>query len=78
MIVLGVILIALGIGWLMGFEVWAALLIGVGVVYILSAVSGRGRSSAWGLPACCYPEFWFGREPERRQAPEDDPINLQR
>ena len=75
MIFFGVILIALGIGWLIDFDAWPVLIIGAGVAYILSAVFGRGRSSAWSLPACCYPVYWFEREPERLQAPADDPAD---
>ena len=71
MIIFGGILIALGIWWLLDLNFWPFLIIGVGVAYILSAVIGRGRSSAWTLPACCYPLYWFGGEPERLQAPAD-------
>ncbi len=78
MILIGVFLVALGIGWLMDFNAWPFLVIGVGVAYILSAVLGRGRSSAWALPACCYPAFWFGREPERGEAPMDERPETQR
>ena len=73
MIIVGWILITLGIGWLIDFNAWPVVLIGAGVAYILTAVLRGGRGSAWALPACCYPEFWLGREPDRRQAPEDDP-----
>ena len=72
MIVLGGILIALGISWLMDFNPWPFLIIGAGVAYIFSGVLGRGRSSAWTFPACCYPVYWFGGEPERLPAPGDD------
>lgn len=78
MIPIGALLIALGISWIMDFNAWPDLVIAVGVAYISSAVFGRGRSSAWALPACCYPGFWLGIEPERREAPAEEPTELQR
>ena len=78
MIPIGIFLIALGISWLMDFNAWPALVIAVGVAYILSAVLGRGRSSVWTLPACCYPLSWFSSEPERREASAEERIDHQR
>ncbi len=78
MIPIGVFLIALGISWLMDLNAWPVLVIVAGVAYILSGVFGRGRSSAWSFPACCYPGFWIGKEIERREAPADERADRQR
>ena len=78
MIPIGVFLIVLGTGWLLDFNAWPAIAIGAGVAYILSAVFGRSRSSVWALPACCYPLFWVGKEPESRGEPHDKRAGIQR
>ncbi len=78
MILVGVFLIALGISWLMDFNAWPVVVIAVGVAYLMSAVFGRGRSAAWTLPACCYPGFWLGIKPERREVPSEERVDPHR
>lgn len=77
MIPIVVFLIALGVSWLLDFNAWPVIVIGAGVAYILSVVFGRSRSSVWALPACCYPLFWLGREPERRGQSDDERAGIQ-
>ena len=58
MLFLGVLLVALGVGALLEMPVWPVALIGIGTAFILSVGFGRSSSSAWILPACCFPLFW--------------------
>ena len=59
MIVWGVVLIAIGIGALLGWNIWPLVLISVGAVLLFGALTGTGRRSPSWYWNCCP---WF---PER-------------
>ena len=67
MLDVGAALIALGIGSLLDVNVWPAILIGVGVVYISSLFLGRAKT--WLVPACCYPQIWTDRNTQGTTLP---------
>ena len=66
MIVWGVVLVAIGIGALLDWEIWPVVLIAVGAALVLSAISGIGRRSPGWFWSCC---SWY---PERRSDPPAD------